>query len=149
MMSMIDFIPNVLPWIWLGIVVVCLVIEAATLSLTTIWAAIAGIPLIFLSKTNLSLRWQLLIFVVLTFVLLISTRPLALKYFKKAKKNPNTLEGTEVLITKAIMPFEKGEAKTSNGVTWNARSKDNIQIEKDSRCTVSSVEGNTLIVELI
>ena len=76
----LDFIlPAAMPWIWVAVIIVCSIIEASTLSLTTIWAAIAAVPLVFLSRSVLSLKWQLLIFASLTLVLLISTRPLALK----------------------------------------------------------------------
>lgn len=144
---MLNFIPTIMPWIWLGIVIACILVETFTFSLTTIWAAIAGIPMIFISKSSMSLKWQLLIFAVLTLVLLIATRPFAIKMLKTVKKVPNSLEGTEVRITKEIPQFEKGEAKTSNGVLWTAKSKDNTVIPQDTRCRITSVEGNTLIVE--
>ena len=63
---MVDFIPNVMPWIWTGILVICIVIECFTFSLTTIWAALASVPLIFISRTSLSLQVQILIFAVIT-----------------------------------------------------------------------------------
>ena len=145
---MVDFIPNVMPWIWTGILVICIVIECFTFSLTTIWAALASVPLIFISRTSLSLQVQILIFAVITLLLIIGTRPLALKLLRKEKnENINNLEGQKVIVTKKITATEKGEAKASNGVIWTAKSNNSSEIEKDSVCRILKIEGNTLIVE--
>ena len=147
---MVDFIPNVMPWIWTGILLICIVIECFTFSLTTIWAALASVPLIFISRTSLSLQVQILIFAVITLLLIIGTRPLALKLLRKEKnENINNLEGQKVIVTKKITATEKGEAKASNGVIWTAKSNNSSEIEKDSVCRILKIEGNTLIVELI
>ena len=34
---MIDFLTTIMPWIWIGVLVVSIAIEAMTLGLTTIW----------------------------------------------------------------------------------------------------------------
>lgn len=146
---MINFLPEAMPWIWVAVLVICGIIEASTLSLTTIWAAIAAIPMIFISKTSISLAWQLLIFVGLTFILLLATRPIAVKLiYSKKTKDVNSLVGQEVTITKAIGAHEKGQAKTSNGVTWNAKSSDGTEIAENSICKITDVEGNTLTVQI-
>lgn len=136
-------------WIWLGILILCIVIEAFTLSLTTIWGALSSIPLIFIAKTQLPFKWQLLIFAVLTVVLIVFTRPFAVKKLKtgKEKTNVNTMAGEEVLVTKAITKFEKGEAKSKNGVIWNASSENNEEIPEGTTAKIISVEGNTLILK--
>ena len=142
---------NIMPWIWLGILILSCIVEAITFSLTSIWAAIAALPLIFISKTPLDIKWQLLIFVVLTTVLVIFTRPFAVKKLKigKNKTNVDSIIGQEVLVTKSIKKFDKGLVKAKNGVIWTAKSKDDSEIEKGSNAKVISVEGNTLTVELI
>ena len=142
---------NIMPWIWLGILILSCIVEAITFSLTSIWAAIAALPLIFISKTPLDIKWQLLIFVVLTTVLVIFTRPFAVKKLKigKNKTNVDSIVGQEVLVTKSIKKFDKGLVKAKNGVIWTAKSKDDSEIEKGSNAKVISVEGNTLTIELI
>ena len=116
--------------------------------LTTIWGAISSIPMIFIAKTTLPVQWQILIFAVLTVVLILFTRPFAIKKLKngKEKTNVNTMVGEEVLVTKTIKQFEKGEVKAKNGVIWSAVSKNNEDIEIDKVCIITSVKGNTLIV---
>lgn len=139
---------NLLPWLWLGVLVICCVIEALTMGLTTIWGAIAAFPLIFIARTGLPLKWQLLIFAVLVLVLVLFTRPFVVKKLKigKNKTNVNTMVGEEVLITKTITKFEKGEAKAKNGVIWSVTTADGNEVKEGSVAKVISVDGNTLTV---
>lgn len=117
--------------------------------MTTIWAAIASLPLIFISRTGLPFKWQLLIFVLLTLILLIFTRPFAVKKLKlgKNKTNVNNMEGQEVFVTKAISKFQKGEAKAKNGVIWTVSSADGLDIPENTICIVTEVQGNTLEIK--
>ena len=142
------FLSN-LPWFWVGILIICLVVEAFTMVLTTIWPAIASLPLIFIAKTGLPFKWQLLIFVLLTLVLVIFTRPFAVKKLKigKDKTNVNDMEGQEVLVTKAILQFQKGEAKSKNGVLWTVTSSDGTEIPENTICIITKVQGNTLEIK--
>lgn len=148
---MIENITVFMPWIWLGLMVICIFIEAFTMNLTTIWGAVSCLPLIFISKTNLSIKWQLLIFALLTVILVIFTRPFVVKKLKigKDKTNVNSMIGEEVLITKSVSKFQKGEAKAKNGVIWTVSSKTDEEIPVDATVKVIEVNGNTLIVENI
>lgn len=145
---MIKFILENTSWFWLTILIICVIIEAFSFMLTTIWAAIAALPMIFIAKTNLPFKWQLLIFVILTVLLLIFTRPFAIKKLKigKNKTNIDALIDQDVLVTKEVTEFEKGEGKTQNGVIWTVKSKDNASIKEGTKCKIVAVEGNTLII---
>lgn len=148
-----DFLMNNLMWLWLVVMVVCVVVESITFTLTTVWGAIAALVMIFVSKTGLPFKWQLLLFLVLTIVLVLTTRPFAMKKLKlgKNKTNVNTMVGQEVLVTKAITKFDKGEVKAKNGVIWSAKSSDEsiAEIQEGSVCVIDSVDGNTLSVSVI
>lgn len=146
---MLEFLSNLGPWFWFAILIVCIIIEAFTLSLTTIWSAIAAIPLIFIAKTNLDFKWQLLIFALLTVALIVFTRPFAIKKLKigRNRTNINTMVGQEVLVTKGISRFQKGEVKAENAVIWSAKSENEEDIPKNTVCIVKAVEGNTLIIK--
>jgi membrane protein implicated in regulation of membrane protease activity len=134
-------------WIWVALVIILAVIEILTLGLTTIWFAIAALVMVFLSFLNIPLPVQVLIFLAISAVLLIFTRPVALKKLKvgKVKTNVESFAGQHVLITKAIGEFGKGEAKLS-GLIWAARSEDNTEIPEGTKCEVLRVEGVQLIV---
>ena len=106
-------------------------------------------PFIFISKTPLPFRWQLLIFALLTVALIVFTRPFAVKKLKIGKENNtnvNALEGQEVLVVQKITKFNKGYVKAKNGVVWTAESEDSTDIQKDAVCIVKKVSGNTLVV---
>lgn len=137
-----------LPWFWLAVMVLGLVIEALTFSLTTIWAAFTAFVMIFVSRTSLPLRWQFLIFFLITILLMVFTRPFAVKKLKlgRVATNVNSMDGQEVLVIKKITQFEKGEVKAANGVMWQAVSEGAGEIPKGSVCVISRVEGNTLII---
>ncbi len=147
---MLNFLNTYDIWIWLALMILFVVIEVISFSLTTIWAAIASLPLIFIGLTPLSFYWQLLIFVLLTLLLLLLTRPIAVKKLKlgKYKTNIESFEGQEFVVQEKIEKFQKGKIKAENGVIWNAKSSDGSEIPENSVCRVVSVEGNTLIVEV-
>ncbi len=135
-------------WIWLGIMVACLVTEALTMSLTTIWFAIGALVMIFVSLLPLHIGWQFLIFAVLSLVLMVFTRPFALRVLKlrKTATNSDSLIGKEYILIEDIEPGQKGAVKI-NGVVWSARAEDTTaKIEKDAKCVVVRIDGATLIV---
>ncbi len=139
-------------WFWLSVMVVCVLIEALTLALTSVWAAIAALIMIFVSQTGLPFKWQLLLFLVLTIALIVTTRPFAVKKLKlgKNKTNVNSLVGQEVLVVKKISPFQKGEVKAKNGVIWTAQNADpqsSSEIPEGTVCTIEKIDGNTLSVK--
>lgn len=142
------FLQNALPWFWLAIMVILIVIEALTFSLTTIWGAIACIPLIFIARTQLEFKWQILIFAFLSLILLVFTRPFAVKKLKISKTNVNGLIGQDVIVTKKIGTLEKGEVKSSAGVIWSAKSRDGSEIKSGTVCSIIAVAGNTLEVKV-
>jgi membrane protein implicated in regulation of membrane protease activity len=148
---MIEFFNAFGAWIWLGLMVAFVIIEAFTMSLTTIWAAIASLPMIFIAKSGCPFKWQLLIFLLLTLVLIFVTRPLVIKKLKlgKNKTNIDALVGQEVLIVKPVSQFEKGQAKAKNGVIWTCQSQDGNDIPAESVCQIVSVEGNTITVKMM
>ena len=84
-------------YFWLIAFVVLIIIETMTYNLVTIWFALACIPLMFL--TELAWHYQLLIFVLLSTLLLLLTRPLVLKKLKQ-KKDPNKLVGKKITVTR-------------------------------------------------
>ncbi|MBR1721197.1 MAG: NfeD family protein [Treponema sp.] len=151
MHELMNFILLHLPWFWLAVMILCLIFEALTFSLTTVWAALSALILIFLSWSSLPLRWQFLFFFLITIVLLVFTRPFAVKKLKlgRVMTNINSIDGQEVIVVKKISKFEKGEVKSSNGVLWSAMGQGDSEISKGATCRVVQVKGNTLVVKKI
>ncbi|MDR0323600.1 MAG: NfeD family protein [Treponema sp.] len=137
-------------WIWVALVVIFVVIEVCTLGLTTIWFALAAFVMIFLSFLPIPFVYQFIIFLVISAVLLIFTRPVAVKKFKsgKVKTNVDSLAGMNALVTREIGEFNSGEVKL-NGQIWTARSEDSSVIKEGIRCEVVRIEGVQAIVRPI
>ena len=137
-------------WIWVALVIIFAVIEVLTMGLTTVWFAISALVMVFLSLLKIPLSIQTLIFLAIAALLLIFTRPLAVKRFRmgKEKTNVDSLAGKHALVIKTITEFERGEAKI-NGLIWAARSEDNTEITEGTKCEIVRVEGVQLIVRPI
>lgn len=148
---MMNFILNNISWVWVAVLVVSILIEIFTMSLTTVWCAISALPMIFISRTSLPVKWQILLFVILCAVLIIFTRPFAVKKLKigKNKTNVDSLLGQEVLVVKKISEFQKGEVKVRGGIIWSASSESSKEIPSGEHCVVEKIEGNTLVVRKI
>ena len=134
-------------WIWVALVIIFALIEVFTLGLTTVWFAIAALIMVFLSLLNIPLSVQILIFLGISALLLIFTRPLAIKKLKmgKEKTNVDSLAGKHALVVKTIGEFDAGEAKII-GQIWTARAEGNAVIPEGTKCEVIRVEGVQLIV---
>ena len=149
---MIDIILDHLPWFWLGVAVFCILIEACTFALTTVWPALAAFVMIFVSVLPIPFRWQLLIFALASLALVIFTRPIAIKKLKVKIEptNSDALVGKKVLVTKKITELEKGTVKI-NGVEWSATcaSEADFPIEKGEEVVVQSIQGATVSVARI
>lgn len=83
--SIINVLGNNLPWLWISITIICIVIETFTMSLTTIWFGISAFVMVFLAFTPMPFIVQLFIFVVISLILLIFTRPLLKKKINKKR----------------------------------------------------------------
>ena len=136
-------------WIWLTLTIIFVIIEAITLGLTTIWFALAGIILIFLSFLPIVFEVQILIFLAISAIFIFFTRPLALKKFKtgRVKTNVDSLVGKIALVTKQITEFDSGEVKL-NGQIWTARLEEGstVNLTEGIKCEVIKIEGVHAIV---
>jgi len=92
------------PLIWLGILALLLVVEAITAGLTTIWFAGGALVAAIACYAGANLTVQILLFLCVSLVLLIFTRPLAMKYFNKEtiQTNANSLIGKKAVVIQEI-----------------------------------------------
>ena len=142
-----NIVMEYLPWFWLFLVILFTAIEVATFGLATIWFALGALVMLFLSPLPIPFLWQILLFLIISSVLLIFTRPVAVKKLKvgREKTNTDSLIGEKALVIKEITEFEKGLVKL-HGMEWSARSVDGSAIAKNATCRVERIEGVTLVV---
>lgn len=134
--------------VWLIIAFILAMIEAFSLGLTTIWFAGGAVVAVIAALLGASVPLQVVIFVVVSILLLVLTRPWAMKHFKSKLESTNidAVIGKEAMLTKDISPFSAGEAKL-NGLTWVALSTDkSLTISAGTAVRVDTVEGVKLIV---
>ena len=148
--SIIQVLSDNLPWVWVAVTIICVVIESLTLALTTIWFGISAFVLVFLAFTPLPFVAQVFIFVALALVLLIFTRPVVKKKLsqKQITTNYERVIGQIAVVTKKITALDKGAIKI-NGMEWTAAVKEDIVLEKGSKCIIEEIAGVTAYVKEI
>ncbi len=136
-------------WAWLIIIAACVVIEASTLGLTTIWFAIGALVAWFIHLTGLGLHVQIVVFLIVSIACLVLTRPIAVKKLNvgKNKTNLDSLIGETAKVETTINNFNNEGYVNLKGQIWSARSIDNEVIEKDVPVVVKEIKGVKLIVE--
>ncbi|MBR2329819.1 MAG: NfeD family protein [Clostridia bacterium] len=138
-------------WLWFGLTVGLLLVEIATTELVAVWFAMAALILGIIAAffPSLSIVWQIVIFVALSLVLVLATRPLVKNIMKRNKNRETNLElvlnHTAVVVEDICNDMEKGAVKI-NGLIWNARSEDGENIKKDQLVIVQEIRGNKAIV---
>lgn len=136
--------------IWLVLFIYFVVTEIASLGLTSIWFAVGAFITMFVSSLGAGIWIQLIVFSVVSAVLLIVTRPIALKHINKkmVKTNVDSYEGHVGIVTETIDNLKGTGTVFLNGLDWTARSvSDDTTIEKDTKVVVKKVEGVKVIVE--
>lgn len=148
--SIISVLRDNLPWVWVAVTIICVVIESLTLSLTTIWFGISAFVMVFLAFTPMPFPAQLFIFVVLALVLLIFTRPVVKQKLsqKKIATNYERIIGQIAVVTKKITALDKGSVKI-NGMEWTAAVREDIVLEEGSKCIIEEIAGVTAYVKQI
>lgn len=136
-------------YIWLIAFVVFAAVEFATsMALVSIWFAVGSLAALVLSALDLPLWIQLVVFIIVSAILLVCTRPIAKKL---AKNNVDT--NLELNVGKTAEVLEDidntkavGRVKL-DGVHWSAVSQTGEFIEKGSHVTVTKVDGSKLYVK--
>ena len=148
--SIISVLRDNLPWFWVAVTIICVVIESLTLALTTIWFGISAFVMVFLAFTPLPFPAQLFIFVALALVLLIFTRPVVKQKInqKKIATNYERVIGQIAVVTKKITALDKGAIKL-NGMEWTAAVREDIVLEEGSKCIIEEIAGVTAYVKEI
>ena len=136
---------------WLILFVVLVVIEIATLGLTTIWFAGGSIVAFILAIVGFSLPVQIVAFLVSSILLLVLTRPIAIKYFNPERKltNAESLIGQKAVVIETVDTLHNVGRVEVNGQEWSAKTDEPHEvIEKDAVVSIEGIQGVKLIVRL-
>lgn len=135
--------------VWLGIFVILLIIEILTMGLTTIWFAGGALAAFGAGVIGFGLVVQVVVFVVVSVLLLVLTRPLAVKYFnqERQKTNAESLIGQQALVIEDIDTLQSAGRVEVNGQEWSAKTDEpDGKIEKNKIVVIDGIQGVKLIV---
>lgn len=136
-----------LSYFWLFLVIVTLIAEALTAGLVTIWFSTGGILAFAASFFTQNVFIQTAVFIIVSIVAILTTRPLVKKkiHTKKERTNADSVIGKTAVVTEEINPaLGKGQVSVS-GKVWSAKSDE--KIEKGETVDVLSIEGVKLVVK--
>ena len=142
--------PSTLNLIWLGLFIVLLIIELFTVGLTTIWFAIGSLAAMAANTLGASLIIQLIVFLAVSVLLLVFTRPWAAKHLNqnRLKTNYESKIGEIIKITERVDNLKQTGKSIVDGQEATVRSQSSNDIlEKDELAKVIAVSGVKLIVE--
>lgn len=134
---------------WLMALVVFLVIEIATMGLTTIWFAGGALIALILALLGVSFYLQLGTFLIVSIILLMGTRPVAMKFFnqKREKTNVDSMIGKQAIVLSPINNLKEEGKVMVNGMEWTARALEEEKvIEEGAVVEIKEVRGVKVIV---
>ncbi|MBQ2101046.1 MAG: NfeD family protein [Lachnospiraceae bacterium] len=133
---------------WIVILIVAIIVEIISLGLTSIWFAGGALVALIAAALHAPLWLQILLFVAVSLLLLLFTRPIAVKYFNKdrVRTNAESIVGRQGVVTETIDNLQGVGTVSVGGQEWTARNVDEDQvIEKGSVVEVVAISGVKLI----
>jgi membrane protein implicated in regulation of membrane protease activity len=135
---------------WLAAMIILILIEIPTVGLTTIWFAIGALVAVIASVIGLGFACQVVVFIAVSIVMLVFTRPWAMKYINanRTKTNYEGIIGKVVRITQDVDNISETGCCLVNGQEWTVRAVDeNVKIPSGKLAKVVDIRGVKLIVE--
>lgn len=133
-------------YIWFAVIIIAAVIEAITMDLSSIWFSAGAFVALIISIFSDVVWVQIIVFMIVSVILLISLRPIFKKYMNRneVRTNASKLIGEEATCIKSILDNERGEVKIE-GKIWTAISNENIY--EGEKVVVLAITGVKLVVK--
>ncbi len=131
-------------YIWLGLMVVFLIVEAACpFHLVSIWFAVGALVAVIVSLLGGAVWLQISIFLLVSCALLAALWPLVRKFLtpKLEKTNVDSVIGSTGLVTDAIDNVTAVGQVKLGAVYWTARSTSGAPIAEGTLIRVDKIEG--------
>lgn len=135
---------------WMVLLVLLVVVELATMGLTTIWFAAGALVATIAAACNAPLFIQIALFLTVSVLMLVFTRPVAMKYFNRdrTRTNAESLIGRKGIVTGEINNLKGCGQVTLNGMEWTARTvAEDCTVPEGSVVVIRAIRGVKLIVE--
>lgn len=137
-------------YVWIGVLVLFLVVEAVTWGLVSIWFAVGAVAGLISCLAGAEVWAQIIWFLVISFVALVGTRPLVKKYLlkRKDKTNADRIFDMTGVVTQRINNIEGFGEVLIGGKKWSATSEHGNIIEKEALVRPCEIIGAHISVEL-
>lgn len=136
-------------WFWLGAIVFFGVVEGVTAGLVSIWFVLGAAAALIAALLNATLTAQFAVFLIVSALALVATRPLV-KKLRAGKPVPTNLDrviGAAGRVTETVDNSIASGAVYVDGKTWTARSADGSILPKGQMVRIVKMEGVKLFVE--
>lgn len=137
-------------YFWLIAMILFIVVELATMGLTTIWFALGSLAALAVAVVDGSTLIQVIVFLAVSLITMVCFRNIALNLFNKNREKTNVegLIGRKGIVTEDISNIHAVGQVTVAGQEWTARATDdNITLEKGEVVIIRRISGVKLIVE--
>lgn len=135
---------------WAAAIILFGIAEAVTAQLVSIWFVAGAIAALISAVFGAPILIQIIVFIAVTILALVITRPLVKKYIhpKKEYTNADKVIGQIGIVTEDINNIQATGQVKVDGKTWTARSIDNSIIPEGSEIIIDRIEGVKLIVKI-
>ena len=129
--------------IWLALIVMFVLAEAATVSLVSLWFAAGALAAMIVCLLQVSVGLQIAVFLAVSGGLLALLRPLVRKYVtpKLTSTNVDAVIGSTGIVTAAIDNVAATGQVKLGAMVWTARSTSGEPIAEGTRIRVDRIEG--------
>lgn len=130
-------------FVWLGLVILFLIAEGATVSLVSLWFAAGAVVAMFAALLGAGIWLQTGLFLVVSGALLLMLRPIVRRYLvpKITATNVDSLVGATGLVTEAIDNVTASGQVKLGAMEWTARSTTGENIPRGALIRVDRIEG--------
>lgn len=135
--------------LWGALIILFGFFEAVTAQLVSIWFVIGAIAALIAALLGATVPVQVIVFVAVSIIALLITRPIVKKYInpRKERTNADKVIGQDAVVIDDIDNVDgTGQVKV-DGKVWSARSVDGAAIPAGSEVLVEKIEGVKLIVK--
>ena len=136
-------------YIWAGLVVVAIIMEAISTQLISIWFVFGGIGGVIAALLGASVNTQMFIVIGISMLCLWFTRPIVKRKLdlKKTSTNADRYIGEKGIVIKTITNVTGiGQVKVK-GQVWTACSEDDSEILEGTEVEVLRIEGVKVVVK--
>ena len=129
--------------LWLALMVVFLVTEAATVTMVSLWFAAGSLAGLAACLLHAPVWLQVVLFLAVSALLLAALRPMARKHFtpKLSKTNVDAVVGSRGYVTADIDNVSATGTVKLGAMEWTARSTAGCAIPKGTLVQVDKIEG--------